>query len=230
VYFCWKCQSRYAVHQVWCNVCMDGGTVIVEPMRPSASMRTEFQSATARDLVKRQWSMVESEAYPNLLVGKGALIGVWGQPGSGKSTWATRFVDKLSGAVVYLSAEEKLGPTVAARLERCGVTRAGFHVVGQGSLDDLCEKCRVIGAVALVIDSIAMTTVQPSDLRRLLESAQVAVLVYVMHATKEGQAAGSNAYLHEADVVVCVEQMVWSLDKSRYQQAAGSYSVLASSR
>jgi len=225
MYFCYTCSSRYPIYREWCSVCQDGGTVIVEPIRPSAGMRSELQTATARDLVKRQWSMVESKAYSNLLVGKGALIGVWGQPGSGKSTWATRYINGIPGPVLYYSAEEKLGPTLAARLERCGVKRADFHIIGQGSIDDLCEMSRLKHTTALVIDSIAMTSIQPTDLRRLLEAASVSVLVYVMHSTKDGQAAGSNAYLHEADVVVCVEAMTWTLEKSRYQPLGGSHAV-----
>lgn len=230
MYFCWKCGSRYPAYQNWCPVCMDGGTVIIEPIRPPAAMRTQLQAANARELVGRKWSMVESAAYPNLSMSKGALVAIWGQPGGGKSTFATRYVDRLAGAVVYFSAEEKLGPTLAARLERCGVTRADFHAIGQASIDELCQFSIDTKAVALVIDSIAMTNIRPEDLRRLLEAAHVNALLYVMHATKANEAAGSNAYLHEADVVVSVAGMKWTVTKSRYQPTNGSaFNVLSQS-
>jgi len=217
MYFCWKCSSRYPIYREWCSVCMDSRTVLIEPVRPAAAMRTQLQTSTARDLVKRKWTTLESQAYPDLLISKGALVSVWGDPGGGKSTFATRYADRLDGPVVYFSAEEKLGPTLAARLERCGVHRADFHAVGQGSVDELVDLCRAVGAICLVIDSIAMTTIRPEDLRRLLEAAQVDVLMYIMHATKAGTAAGSNAYLHEADVIVAIIAMQWSITKSRYQ-------------
>lgn len=221
MYFCWRCASRYPIYRPWCSVCQDSGTVLVEPIRPAATMRSELQVASARDLVKRKWSTLESAAYPQLSVSRGALVAVWGQPGSGKSTWATRYVDRCAGAVVYFSAEEKLGPTLAARLERCGVRRADFHAVGQGSIDELCELARSVHAVALVIDSIQMTAIRPEDLRRLLEAAGVGVLLYILHATKSNVAAGVNTYLHEADVVIEVTALRWSVTKSRYQATDG---------
>lgn len=196
--------------------------MIVEPVRPSSAMRESLQVATARDLIKRKWSTLESRAYPEFSVGKGALVALWGQPGSGKSTFATRYVDQLDAPVLYFSAEEKLGPTLASRLERCGVHRADFHVVGQGSIDDVCATARGATAVALVLDSVSMTSIRPEDLRRLLEAAGVDVLIYVMHATKAGAAAGSNAYLHEADVVVQFDAMSWTVTKSRYQATDGT--------
>ena len=209
---------------------MDSGTVIIEPIRPPAEMRTQLQAASARELVGRKWSLVESSAYPQLSLSRGALVAIWGQPGSGKSTFATRFVDGLVGAVVYFSAEEKLGPTLAARLERCGVTRADFHAIGQASIDELCMFGINARAIALVVDSIQMTNIRPEDLRRLLEAARVRSLLYVLHATKANEAAGSNAYLHEADVVVSVADMRWTVTKSRYQPTDGnSFSVLPSS-
>lgn len=185
-------------------------------------MRTELQVSSARELIKRKWSTLESKAYPELLLSKGALVAVWGPPGAGKSTFATRYVDGLVRPVLYFSAEEKLGPTLAARLERCGVTRADFHVVGQGSIDAVCSMSTNVGAVALVLDSVSMTTIQPGDLRRLLESASVDVVLFLLHATKEGLAAGPNAYLHEADVIVELAAMRWHVTKSRYQQTDGA--------
>ena len=191
--------------------------MLVEPVRPLAAMRTQMQTASARELVARKWTTVESRAYPQLSVSRGALVAVWGQPGSGKSTWATRYVDQLEAPVVYFSAEEKLGPTLAARLERCGVMRADFHAVGQASIDELVAFCRARHAAALVIDSVQVTALRPEDLRRLLEAAGIDVLVYALQATKDGQAAGSLSYLHEADVVVEVAAMTWRITKSRYQ-------------
>lgn len=217
MYFCWKCQSRYPTRVVWCVVCQDGGTVVVEPQRPQSQLRSQLQAASARDLIGRSWTLVESRAYPDLSVSRGALVAVWGAAGGGKSTLATRFADGLAGAVVYMSAEEKLGPTVAARLQRCSVTRADFHVVAQAGVDELVAYCREVRAVALVVDSVSVTALRPEDLRRLVEATGVGVLAYLLHATKEGQAAGVTAWLHEADVVVEVSALTWTVRKSRYQ-------------
>ena len=83
-----------------------------------------------------------------------------------------------------------------------------------------------VGAVALVLDSVSMTAIQPGDLRRLLEAAGVDVVLFLLHATKDGMAAGPNAYLHEADVIVELAGMRWTVTKSRYQETDGaSYPV-----
>ena len=222
MWFCWKCQSRYPIYRQWCAVCQDGGTIAIEPVRPQVQMRAQLQVASARELVARKWTTVESRSYPDLAVSRGALVALWGQAGGGKSTFATRYLDGLQGAVVYGSFEEKLGPTLAGRLERCGVTRASFHAVGQASMDELVAYCREVRAVALVVDSIPMTAIRPEDLRRLLEASGVDVLVYVLHATKENGAAGANTFLHEADVVVEVTALAWTLRKSRYQNLDGT--------
>jgi len=191
---------------------------MLEPIRPRAAMRAELHTASARDLVKRSWTLVESSAYPDFVVGRGGLVAAFGPPGAGKSTWATKWLDGIDGPVVYGSFEERLGPTVGARLSRLGVNRNDFAIVGQGSVDELVKLCRETKAVAVVIDSINVTTLQPSDLRRFVESSGVSVMVFVLQVTKDHKAAGSNQYLHEADVVVKITEGECLVEKSRYQQ------------
>ena len=218
MYICFQCQSRYPVNNGWCVVCVTSGTIMLEPKRPRAGHRDGFQATSARELLKRKWSMVESRAYPELRLGRGALLAAYGPPGGGKSTLATRWANGLEGPAVYYSAEERLGPTVAERLERCGVTRADFHVIGQGSIDEVIGFARETKAHALVVDSLQAVTIRPEELRPLREAAGVDVLVVVSQVTKAGLAAGENAVLHELDVVLRVEDMRWAIEKSRYQE------------
>jgi len=199
---------------------------MLEPIRPRARMRGELQQATARELVKRSWSLLDSSAYPDFIVGRGGLVALYGAPGGGKSTVATRWLDGVDGAVVYGSFEERLGPTVSGRLSRLGIKREDFHVVGQGAVDELVTLCRDVNARAAVIDSIGVTTLQPADLRRFVESSKVLALLFVLQVTKDGKAAGSNSYLHEADVVVQVADARCVVEKSRYQQTPQVFAAL----
>jgi len=180
-------------------------------------MRSELQVASARDLVKRSWTLVESSTYPSVVVGRRGILAVHGQPGGGKSTWLVKYLDGIEGPVMLFSAEERLGPTVAGRLSRLGIKRADFRVVGQSSVDELVAEARHTKTRVLAIDSITVTTLQPTDLRRLVEAAALGALVFVLQSTKDGGAAGSHAYLHEADVVMKVEKLRWEIVKSRYQ-------------
>lgn len=160
-------------------------------------------------------------------MGNGGIVAAWGAPGGGKSTWLTRFLDGIDGPVTLLSAEERLGPTVAARLSRLGVNRNDFHVIGQGSVDELVQTVRVTKSHVVAIDSIGLTTLQPPDLRRFLESSGALAFVFILQSTKDGHAAGSNQFLHEADVVMRVATMEWEIIKSRYQQTPVTGKVVA---
>jgi predicted ATP-dependent serine protease len=200
---------------------MESNTLMLEPMRSPSRLASGMQTMSARELVKRSWTLVESAAYPELRLSRGAVVLAYGGPGAGKSTWATRFADKLDGAAIYYSAEEKLGPTVADRLSRCGVTRGDFVVVGQGAVDDVVQLARESKAASLVVDSVTMTTLRPADLRRLVVAAGVRVLVCTQQVTKAGEAAGPISFAHEADVVIAVDDMQWRVEKSRYQACDG---------
>jgi predicted ATP-dependent serine protease len=193
-------------------------TVLLEPKRSSAAHRGGLQVQSARELVKREWSILASKTYSDIVLGPGALVAIYGSPGQGKSTFALRYADGLPGAIVFFSAEEKLGPTMTEKLSRLSIKRADFHVVAQGSIDAVAGLCRDVKAQALVIDSISVSTLQPQELRPLLESSGVQALVWTQQATKDGRAAGANAYLHESDVVLLIREKQWHLEKSRYQQ------------
>lgn len=216
MFICYRCQSRYATRVEWCWTCLDTGTLIVEPVRPPSAIAGQLQAATARDLVARTWTMVESSAYPSLRMLRGALAALYGPPGAGKSSMLVKLLDGLAGAVVLISAEERLGPAVGERLARCGVKRSDFHVIGQGAIDEVVSLCRRVRACALGIDSLAVTPLQAGDLRRLQEAAGVGLLAATLQVTKDGVPAGRNAVLHEADVVIRVESLAWIVEKSRY--------------
>ena len=210
----------------WCTGCFTERTVLLEPQRPPAMMRSELHTASARDLVKRSWNTVESKREPNVLIGVGGMLALFGPPGCGKSTWLMSYLDGVAGPVVLLSAEERLGPTVSSRLSRLGVNRADFHLIGQGSMDSLVAFCRRVRAVVLAVDSINVTTFLSTDLRRLVESTGVKALVFALQSTKDGKHAGSQSYLHESDVVMEMSEQQWVITKSRYQATPITGSVL----
>ena len=216
-YTCVNCGAGYSQYTGFCLSCFQDKTIVLKPQMPQTKMRSEMQLLTAKELVKREWSVEESKTYPSVRVSQGSLIAVYGVPGGGKSTFVTKYADGFSGPVVYYSAEEKLGPAIATRMSRLGIHRSDFYIVGQAAVDDIIELCREVKAIALVVDSVSATTIQPEDLRRLLEATGCAIVLYVLQSTKAKQAAGSNAFLHESDVTVKIESLQWKLEKSRYQ-------------
>lgn len=153
-----------------------------------------------------------------------------GPPGAGKSTMATRFTDGFPCPVAYLSLEEGAGPTLGERLTRLGVKRADFHVFSGGHLDDLVAELLELKVKVLAVDSISVAQLVPEELRRLQRAAKLDVVVATQQVTKEGIGAGSNAWAHEADLVLRVEDMSWAVVKSRFEPTGGKGDVLWSDR
>lgn len=165
-----------------------------------------------------QWRELQQSAYPDLRLGAGALLLISGAPGQGKSTVATRLLDSMDGAVLLVSAEEALGPALAARLSRCGVRRENFHVLTNASCDAVVEFARKKNVVALGVDSVTEAAWTARELRHVLEVVpSLDLLIGVLQVRKDGLPAGAVALQHESDAHVAVEGMRWSLLKSRYQ-------------
>ncbi|MFZ9887193.1 MAG: hypothetical protein ACO3JL_06800 [Myxococcota bacterium] len=160
---------------------------------------------------------VRIPAVPDLRVGVGALVVMWGPPGAGKSYLAAKWLASFSTPTVYLSAEEGLGMTVGERLQRVGAAGRPMTVVGYASIDALAEVCAKTRAKVLLVDSITVTTLSPHDVRTLSQNLRLPLTLVVSQVTKEGGLRGSNELLHEADLGIEVKEGRWKVAKSRYQ-------------
>jgi len=123
------------------------------------------------------------------------------------------------GPVLLAAIEEKLGPTVGERFARLGVTRSDFHVCDAATVDDLVAEVEETRSHVLLVDSVTASTLLAQDLRALVQGTPLRALFATVQVTKAGLAAGSNALIHEADLVLDVAGGVWSVRKSRYQEA-----------
>lgn len=218
---CVVCGAWYDEHLPSCVSCLDGGTIIRPGRRPGAVIDAAPEVTTAAALAKAAWTPVLSASYPELRLGVGALVVVFGPPGGGKSTYATRMLDGFRAPVVLQSIEEAPGPSLHARLRRCHVIRDDFTIVGRASVDQLADLVRSARAMAVGIDSVQMAAFTPEDLRHfLLVVPNLRVVVAIAQVNKEGRIEGRERLLHEADVAVRCEGLRWTVTKSRYQ--AGS--------
>ncbi len=213
-----KCGAGYARHTRFCSSCWAQGLVVLLPRRNPAEMDYTPAVATARELSRMAWGSVRQNAYPKLKLGAKCLLLVFGGPGSGKSTYSIRLADSIPGTALLVSGEEGHSPTVSARLLRCNVKRDDFLVIERATVDFVVNATISRKAVSLIIDSIAESVWRPDELRHVLSLAPTLdLLIAIMQVNKAGEAAGRTAYPHEADAIVHVENMQWSLIKSRYQ-------------
>jgi predicted ATP-dependent serine protease len=222
----WRCLACGAFFETFlrmCTSCCRDGQIAPCSRRQSAKIDSVPAISNARSLARMGWSrLMHPGVYALLVIGVGTLLLVSGFPGAGKSSWACILLDHIVGPVLLVAAEEGLGPSLAARLARCGVKRQDFGIIARASVDAVVEYAIANKVVAIVIDSVQEAAWSARDLRHLLAVVPTLDLVIgVQQVNKDGAPAGLMALQHEADVLVSVESMKWSLRKSRYQDIAG---------
>jgi predicted ATP-dependent serine protease len=217
-FVCLNCQTAHDERLLCCFVCGTARLVVPAFSRAPSRALAQLQRATAADLVRRRMDEVRIPAAPDLRLGVGALGVLWGPPGAGKSTLAVRWLDSIPGPVVLFAAEEGLAVTLGERLQRCGVTRRDFHVVGQASVDELAGVVASTKARALCVDSLQATSLLPHDVRTFSTNLALPLTLVVSQVNKAGELRGTNELLHEVDVGIVVENGAWRLVKSRYQE------------
>ncbi len=214
------------MHTPLCSHCFTSHALALEADRPRAAIDGEVELTSARDLARLTWQGVEIPAY-SFGVRRGALVVVVGPPNAGKSTWAVRALDSMRGEALLVSVEEPGGPSLALRLARVGAKRDDLLVCSRGSVDQIASIIRERKVVAVAIDSVQRAMFEARDLRHLLLTLpSLAVLFATSQVTKTGDIRGSEELRHEADVVLEVEAMRWTVSKSRYEQIGGSGEVL----
>ena len=216
------------MHTPLCSHCFTSHALALEADRPRAVLDGEMELTDAKTLARAVWQDVAVPAY-SFGVRRGALVVVVGPPNAGKSTTAVRALDSMRAPVLLVSVEEPGGPSLALRLARTGVKRDDFLVCSRGSVDQIASIIRERKVVAVAIDSVQRAMFEPRDLRHLLLTLpSLAVLFATSQVTKTGDIRGSEELRHEADVVLEIEAMRWTVSKSRYEQIGGSGDVLPS--
>lgn len=219
MYRCMECGAFWGEHQPTCTRCFLSGYILPWSERPRAALDGTIGVSNAREVTSRMFRQIEQSAYEDLELGYSALVMVSGRPGMGKSSMASLLVNGVKGPCLSINAEEGIAQSYAARLRRLGIKRADFHIVTRASVDIAVSYARKVGARAVLIDSVQEACWSANELRHMLEVVpEIGLLVAVMQVTKAGLPAGSNALIHECDVHIVVEQMTWTLRKSRFQQ------------
>lgn len=215
LFACVKCQAVYPREERWCVSCGAFDAVFpVYQRNADALWRGGPREASAAQLVGRRPALFESSSYPSLKIGPRAVVAIWGAPGAGKSSMLCKYLDGTE-APLLLSMEEGLGDTLSARLKRLEIHSEAFRVAVADTIEEIADLVERHRPSCLGLDSLSVTTLKVGDVLRLSEAVAVPVL-FTLHATKAGGAAGEAGILHAVDVVVEVSAMRWRISKSRF--------------
>ena len=194
--------------------------MVADTFRPSIQSDHVPEFTSAAELVRAAWTDVPT-CFRSIRFGVKSLVLVSGPEGAGKSSFAIRLVDSAPGNVIYAACEEGLGPSFGGLLGRLGVKRSDFGCVGRVSLDWLFNRIDEVSCTVLAVDSIQASGLEVEDLRHLLASTALRLLVVTTQLNKVGTPCGARALQHEADVHVRVDEGHWALVKSRFQHTDG---------
>lgn len=155
---------------------------------------------------------------------------VWGQSGSGKTTFVMQLCKELArfGKVAYDSLEEGDSLTMRNTLVRCGMTdvKKNFILLNCESMTELSERLsKRRSADFVIIDSFQYTQMSYKDYIKLKEENREKLLIFISHASgtrPSGRSAVSVMY--DAALKIWVEGYR-AISKGRFFGRTGQYTI-----
>jgi len=216
VFDCVRCGGVYDTRAAFCVFCGAFDAVLPRAVRPSdQAWACDAEVLGAGDLVKRSVTKFTSRSYPDLKIGPESLVSVYGPPGGGKSIFLLKFLDGVSGPVLYVSIEEGMSDTLTEKLRWLEIVRDDFSVTSVSNVGGLGSAVDSVRPGAIAVDSLTKSTLLVDDLKRLVRHARVPVL-FSLHVTKDGSPAGPNTIIHDVDVSIEIGERFWAVQKSRF--------------
>jgi predicted ATP-dependent serine protease len=129
---------------------------------------------------------------------------VYGLPKSGKSTLCIDFARHLAehhGKVLYVAIEEGFGYTLKEKFERLNAIHPNL-IIAEKLPDDLT------GFQFVFIDSVSKAGLTTDSLTLLRKQNPKTAFIFIFHTTKEGNFRGQQAFAHDVDVIIEVENGV----------------------
>ena len=211
-WMCLACSATYEERPPVCGLCrswhallpqpsqVGGRDVAIGPRRRAGIVPVgAMQPDASRAPYGEPWAGWE-------LRGRHAVL-LFGSPGSGKSTVATRMaVDAARRCdVLYVAAEEGQSVALRDRVRRAGCTdlaQRRLAVTDARTARELEDDLAQSSASIVVLDSLTELAISPASLVSMLADRS---WIGVAHANSRGGAYGGPEYAHAVDLVVRVE-------------------------
>ena len=183
------------------------------------------------DLLKRNYDYFEFKKRWLELFGEPSLnfhCIIHGMPGEGKSTFALQFADYLArnfGRIIYVSAEEGFAKTLKDKLVNVNAISDDLYIADLRKYEDMKKEIKPNTFNFIFIDSLDTMGIGPDQLREFSEINAKVPLITISQSTKDGKIRGSNEIVHDADIVVKVENGIANTTKNRFLPKGKAFDV-----
>jgi DNA repair protein RadA/Sms len=239
VFVCSDCGADYLKWQGQCSSCKSWTTIKEVRLGSISGSRHEgFSGARSEVKVLNDVELSDeirfssgSHEFDRVLGGgfvPGSVVLLGGDPGAGKSTILLQTMCYAAEArpALYVSGEESL-QQIAGRAKRLGLPTDKVKMLGETSVEQVCEIAKTEMPQIIVIDSIQVMYVEnvdsaPGGVAQVRESAALltryaknnnVVVLMVGHVTKDQSLAGPMTLSHIVDTQI----MLTSTEDARYR-------------
>ena len=191
---------------------------------------------SAQDLAKKKFTGIRMPGNYGTLIGTvppSVSMVIWGPKGSLKSTMAIDMAYQLAkvlGKGIYCSSEEGSGPALQNKIKRLGAQHPNLLISDYDNLEKLKTEIEVTHAKFVILDSISMGYIKPDEFRRFMEfcKREKCMLIYILHATKDGNYKGPSEYVHWPDVEIKAVDGVAQTEKNRFKETPQTMNIVSS--
>lgn len=155
---------------------------------------------------------------------------IHGMPGEGKSTFALQFADYLAtncGNVLYVSGEEGFSKTLKDKIVSVNALSEGLFVADYRKYSEMKTQINPNSFNFIFLDSLDTLNMGTEELREFRGINDNTALITISQSTKDGKIRGSNEIVHDADIVVKVENGVAFTTKNRFKEKNQRFEVFS---
>lgn len=184
--------------------------------------RANNKVITVGELYEKEFDLYHFSNPYNMIFGqpeKCFLAMMYGEKGSGKSTFALEFADYFQrqefGNVLYLSLEEGASYTFVTKAQRNNVTPE-ITISETNRPEEIKKMAQAYQLI--IIDSVNTANLTKEDIELIISYRRMynSCFLLLYQATKAGDYKGDSGIAHEADIVLEAKDGIIFCQKNRY--------------